>query len=291
MNDTNCETEEREIVGSRIKVRKIKFNNKIIELIRFGDVAEIKKGMDSYTPKVFKLNNETRGSFSVVKKELIISEREIELFSEEEKINGVDPGKYEGRHIIPLNKGGKSDVSNGWLPNYYVPTQYFLDWRKEIVINKHYHRNKTFYFQKGLTFSFRGEYSPTFRIKTTGPFDANGSGIFPKLDNIALIGNLNSKFFKYLFKNYRQHTVASDVDQLKEVPLLFYKNQKIEDLTSKIIDKQKQNPRYDYMGNEQKEIDKLVYEMYGLNKDDIREVETWYARRYPKLARFCDVDQ
>lgn len=28
--------------------------------------------------------------------------------------------------------------------------------------------------------------------------------------------------------------------------------------------------------------------MYGLNKDDIREVETWYARRYPKLARFCD---
>jgi len=40
------------------------------------------------------------------------------------------------------------------------------------------------------------------------------------------------------------------------------------------------------MSNEQKEIDKLVYEMYGLNKDNIREVETWYARRYPKLARF-----
>ena len=44
-----------------------------------------------------------------------------------------------------------------------------------------------------------------------------------------------------------------------------------------------------YMSNEQKEIDKLVYEMYGSNKDDIREVETWYARRYPKLARFADV--
>lgn len=29
--------------------------------------------------------------------------------------------------------------------------------------------------------------------------------------------------------------------------------------------------------------------MYGLNEDDIREVETWYARRYPKLAKFADV--
>ena len=28
--------------------------------------------------------------------------------------------------------------------------------------------------------------------------------------------------------------------------------------------------------------------MYGLNEDDIREVETWYARRYPKLAKHVD---
>ena len=44
------------------------------------------------------------------------------------------------------------------------------------------------------------------------------------------------------------------------------------------------------MSNEQKEIDKLVYEMYGLNDNDIKEVETWYARRYPKLARFAEID-
>lgn len=43
------------------------------------------------------------------------------------------------------------------------------------------------------------------------------------------------------------------------------------------------------MSNEQVEIDKLVYEMYNLDSEDIREVETWYARRYLKLARFCDV--
>jgi hypothetical protein len=45
----------------------------------------------------------------------------------------------------------------------------------------------------------------------------------------------------------------------------------------------------DYMSNKQNEIDKLVYEMYGVNKEDIHEIETWYARRYPKLARFCEL--
>ena len=38
------------------------------------------------------------------------------------------------------------------------------------------------------------------------------------------------------------------------------------------------------MTNEQLEIDKLVYEMYNLNQEDIDEVENWYFRRYPKLA-------
>jgi hypothetical protein len=52
-----------------------------------------------------------------------------------------------------------------------------------------------------------------------------------------------------------------------------------------IIKKQKKDLRYDYADNEQLEIDKLVYEAYGLNNEDIEEVENWFARRYPKLAR------
>ena len=31
-------------------------------------------------------------------------------------------------------------------------------------------------------------------------------------------------------------------------------------------------------------IDKLVFVAYGLNEHDIREVENWYARRYPRLV-------
>ena len=46
--------------------------------------------------------------------------------------------------------------------------------------------------------------------------------------------------------------------------------------------------RYDYMTNEQLEIDKLVYKMYNLNQEDIDEVENWYFRRYPKLVRVIE---
>ena len=51
-----------------------------------------------------------------------------------------------------------------------------------------------------------------------------------------------------------------------------------------IIQSQKSDPRYEYASYEQIEIDKLVYEAYGLNADDVQEVENWYARRYSKLS-------
>jgi len=40
--------------------------------------------------------------------------------------------------------------------------------------------------------------------------------------------------------------------------------------------------------NEQIEIDKLVYDMYNLNEEDIKEVENWYFRRYPKLTKIIE---
>lgn len=49
----------------------------------------------------------------------------------------------------------------------------------------------------------------------------------------------------------------------------------------------KYNLHFNYFENEQKEIDSLVYELYGLNEEDINEVETWFARRYPKLATYA----
>ena len=35
---------------------------------------------------------------------------------------------------------------------------------------------------------------------------------------------------------------------------------------------------------EQIEIDDLIYEIFGLNKELIEEIENWYTRRFPKLV-------
>ena len=90
------------------------------------------------------------------------------------------------------------------------------------------------------------------------------------------------KIAKYILKSFIGHTIHCQVDELKEMPV----SERDIDFTlvAQIIAKQKTNPRYDYASHEQIEIDRLVYEAYGLNDEDIGEVETWYARRYPRLA-------
>ena len=82
--------------------------------------------------------------------------------------------------------------------------------------------------------------------------------------------------------------MASTTDSIKLIPIAIgqkHLETKIEKLVSVIINKQKKDLNYPYQLNEQKEIDKLVYEIFGLDQELIDEVETWYARRYPKLVR------
>lgn len=75
-----------------------------------------------------------------------------------------------------------------------------------------------------------------------------------------------------------------DIDALKELPITRASTE-ITELVTSIIRNQREQPRYDYAINEQVEIDRIIYEAYGLNEADIREVEDWFARRYPTLAQ------
>ena len=153
-------------------------------------------------------------------------------------------------------------------------------------------RSPNTYFQKGITFSRTGVYSPTFRFSSNSVYDTEGSIIFDnlELDILQKNGVYSSIILRYLVKNYIGHTVHCQVDELKELPITIQLNNQITSLVERLVDKQKQNARYEYMSHEQKEIDRLVYELYGLNKCDITEVENWFARRYPKLARFMEID-
>lgn len=289
-------------VASPNLFRFMSHSNGVIKLS--PSLADVKKGIDTGENKYFLYQNpNTRGSYRIVPQDFVLSDDQIFELSSDEKRNGINSEKHNGKFIIPYDKGGESDTDSGWLPNYYVPTNYFIDWSRRSVKelrnrvqrksgnHKATIRNENFWFRGGITFSLSGQYSPTVRINSSALFDNGGSTIFPNdpADTNFLLGILASKIGKYIFKNYIDHTIHAHVDDFKEMPIPVIRNPRIQELVYVIIQKQKSNLRYDYMINEQKEIDKLVYEIYGLNNEEIREVETWYARRYPKLAKFCDL--
>jgi hypothetical protein len=97
---------------------------------------------------------------------------------------------------------------------------------------------------------------------------------------------LCSKFFKYYLEHTENHTVAKNQSDLINVliPNNISENVYFKRLSIKIIKSIELDVNYDYASHEQIEIDKLVYEAYGLNAADVQEIENWYARRYPKLS-------
>ena len=116
--------------------------------------------------------------------------------------------------------------------------------------------------------------------------------MFPEFKLNIAIAVCSSKIFRFLVKSFIDHSVHSQIEDIKKVSVVYnfseFIYQKLTFFVSAIIQNQKQNSKYDYMTNEQPEIDKLVYELYNLNKEDINEVENWYFRRYPKLAKVIE---
>jgi len=235
-----------------------------------------------------------RGNYRIVDYSKVLNDNELKKLKKYEKLDGIDPNKYQGRFIVPLDKGGESDINENWLPNYFRNTDYYIDWSEKSVneIKKiKGMRNPNYYFREGIAFSWTGQYAPTFRLNIGKIFDQSASCIFQEYFPInELLGILCSKSIKFLLKNFIDHTINTDISAIKDCTI-FYKRKnlkKISGLVNQIFIKQKQNPKYDYMTNEQIEIDKLVYEMYNLNEEDIEEVENWYFRRYPKLAKVIE---
>jgi len=320
MNDVTCTTKNKTINNQQIVIRQIPFNDKTIELVRFGDVADVKQGLATGDNKYYLYQNpEARGSYKDINdyKQYLLTETDLDEIRSNDtiRLKVIESGihktttkpnfdadcYFEGRYIAPYDKGGESDTESGWLPNYFVPTNYFIDWSCEAV-----HRMKTktsekqkgkiasrfqntdYYYNQGLSWSDAGVYSPTVRLSGKGPFDVKGSKIVSDfVSPYFLNGLLSSKFIKYWIKIYNNHTVSTQVDDFRILAIPISSSSKIEHLIEKIVIQQKSNLKYNYLNKEQKEIDKLVYELYGLNTEDINEIETWFARRYPKLATYA----
>ena len=322
MNDNNdqinkVKTERKDINGKQVQVRYIPINGKEIPVVKLGEIAEVKQGLATGDNKAYLFQNpQARGNYRSIEdyKEFVLTEKDLEKIrnNEELRLAVIDKGisknnkknndrYFGGRYIIPYDKGGASDADGGWMPNYYVPTDYFIDWSewavkrmRNLTIGERDQtnrqvlcavlRNIDLSYSYGISSSRVGMYSPTFRIGTDSSFDSGCSNIFSVINRNMLIGILNSKIYKMLLKCNVNNTVNSQSDDNLEISIILSVKNELLSYVQSIIHEQKQNPRYDYASYEQIEIDRLVYEAYRLNEDDVQEVKNWYARRYPKLV-------
>lgn len=322
MNDNgkDLKIEIKEIGSKRIQVRKVSLNGKVIDVIKLGEIADVKVGLQTGDNNAYLYQRpEVRGVYRCINEygQFLLTEKDLDKIRNNEKLRleiaekGIIKEKskndryFDGRYIVPYDKGGESDADGGWMPNYYVPTNYFIDWsesairRMKTLTTKEKNeieglsggddklcsrfQNVENYFQLGITYSPTGIYSPTFRIGCGAVFGNKGSSIFSTIDSFELLAILNSLCYKYLLKNYRAHTIESPEEGLLDTTII-YSSLKLNALTKSITENQKRIFNYDYASHEQIEIDKQVYQAYGLNAEDVREVENWYARRYPKLS-------
>ena len=322
MNDQTAPVSHEDIGGKQVPVRTISINGRDVRLTKLGDIAEVKQGLATGDNDAYLFQNpNARGSYRSIEeyREFLLTDEDLERIrsNDELRLSVIREGiskddttsdrYFGGRYIVPYDKGGESNASDGWLPNYFVPTNYFIDW-SEWAVNRMqtltirqrnqeqgYSRgddrvcsrfqNANFYFNQALSFSDSGKYSPSYRLNDYSIFDQKGSCIFPEINIKQLIGILTGKLNRLFVRAFINHTISSHVDCQKEIMIVRNVNECFFRLVTKIIKNQKHNPHYDYASNEQLEIDRLVYEAYGLNEDDIKEVENWYARRYSKLAK------
>lgn len=333
MNDSNkVKKKWIEVKGEKIQARVITMNGKEIQIVKLGEIADVKQGIATGDNHAYLFQNpKARGSYRSIEdcKGVILTDEDInrihvnEQLRQEIILHGISKNNetstryFGGRYIIPYDKGGESDAGEGWMPNYYVPTNYFIDWSEwavermrtltiaqRIIINEEckaismkyetqvaaVFRNIETYFISGISFSDTGFYAPTFRIGCAGIYDVMGMTIFTKKnDEYFMLGLLSSKLMKYIIKNYVNHTVHTQVEGLKAVCITMNHEISIRDeiihLVNNIIIKQKENRKYNYALYEQAKIDELIFKLYNLGEKEILEIKDWYSRRYPRIYR------
>jgi len=277
-----------------------------VNIIKLGKIAYSKQGLiPPSTREYYRISKGVRGGavsggYIEVDINLALSLEETDQLSIDEKEHGIninDPSNE--KHYVPLDKAGQSDIEAQILSQYYRPVEYYVNWSRSAVDQMKTHergrfQNAIFYFKKGISYSDTGIYSPTFRLSHGGVFDQKGSLIYSEyLSREFLLGLLCSKLIKYFVKVFINHSVSSQVDSIKDIPIAIpsvSQQSEIENKVNEIFEQQKLNSNYDYY-EKQLDIDQLVYSLYRLNQNQIQEVENWYDRRYPKLRRDFDSSQ
>lgn len=265
------------------------------DVVKLSQIADVKIGLQSgdnsrfYRAAAGVTGGATRGGYQPIDLRNVLSDAELAAMTPAQKLNGIAVDDPEADHYcVPLDKAARSDIEGGLLAVFWRPVEFYIDWSEKAVSQMKALRgarfqNPQFYFQRGVSFSNTGIYSPTFRLSHGGVFDQTGSCIFSDvLSPEYLLGLLSSTLLKYFVKSFINHGVHAQLDDLPIVLPTPDEICGIEGKVREIVHEQKAHAEFDYRERLQ-ELDSMVCDIYGITSDEREEIDTWYRRHYPKL--------
>lgn len=280
--------------GSKLEVRYLTVRGR--KVVKLKDIAEVKIGLQSgdngrfYRVAAGVKGGATKGGYREVPATQIVTDAGLAAMTAAQRAEGFeidDPSN--DRFFVPLDKAGASDIEGGFLPVFWRPIEFYIDWSMQAVADMKAHsgavfRNPQYYFRRGISFSNTGIYSPTYRLGRGGVFDQTGSNIFcDVMDQHVLLGILSSVLQRYFIKAFINHGVHAQLDDLPIVLPDDTEAKAIAAVVNNIIAAQKISPAFDYRPK-LAELDQLICALYDLTAGERDELSTWYRRHYPKLT-------
>jgi hypothetical protein len=280
--------------GSKVELKALALRGR--KVVKLGDIAEVKIGLQSgdngrfYRAAAGVKGGATKGGYKEVTVKQIVTDAELAAMTVEQRSDGFEVNDPSNdRFYVPLDKAGASNIEGGFLPVFWRPIEFYIDWSKNAVSEMKKLKGARFqnaerYFHRGISFSNTGIYSPTYRLGHGGVFDQTGSNIFcDVLDQTVLLGILSSTLLRYFIKSFINHGVHAQLDDLPIVLPDDAEAKAISAVVDDIVAEQKKIPAFDYRPK-LRELDVLIAKLYVLNTGEVDELSTWYRRHYPKLT-------
>jgi hypothetical protein len=264
-------------------------------VVRLSGIASVKIGLQSGNNKKFyrtapgASGGAAKGGYGVVNLAQVVSESTLTALTAQEKAHGIEVNDPAAdRFWVPLDKAGIADIENGLLAEFWRPVEFYVNWSSQAVgemrtLKGARFQNSENYFEKGISFSNTGIYSPTYRLGHGGVFDQKGSNIFcGVLEREVLLGILSSTLLRYFAKSFINHGVDTQIEDLPIAIPDEMQAAKIKTLVKQIVAAQQSDINFDYRSIAA-EIDDVVDDLYVLTADEKTEIRTWHRRHYPKL--------
>ena len=202
---------------------------------------------------------------------------DVKSLSQDEKANGINSSKC----FVPYDKGDKD--GNRW----YLPTPYYIAWSRENVKQlqtdpKARWQGYKFFFREGFCWIDVNSTYLKCRLKGKSVNDVLSMSMYAEaLSEKYFVCIINSRFMSKYVDTFINNTSHFQINDARQIPIIIPTQKQLESF-EKLFDRAyaSQVEKFqDGVDNEaylleiQKELDAMVYELYGLGSEEIELIE------------------